>query len=135
MVVYLRTLTNAFQDAGVPLLTGSDSPVIPGMHPGYSIHDDIHTLIDAGLTPYQALTAATRTPGEFVAKFVPTAAHFGTIAAGMRADLILLGANPLENVETLKSTRGVMTAGRRRSAMEMATIVDRRQQAYDALLK
>jgi imidazolonepropionase-like amidohydrolase len=123
------------QDAGVPLLTGTDSPVIPGMYPGYSIHDDIRTLIDAGLTPYQALTAATRTPGEFIAKFVPTAAHFGTIAAGMRADLILLGANPLENVETLKSPRGVMTAGRWRSAVEMATILDRQKQAYDALLK
>jgi hypothetical protein len=53
----------------------------------------------------------------------------------MRADLILLGANPLENVETLKSPRGVMTAGRWRSAMEMGTVLDRQKQAYDALLK
>jgi hypothetical protein len=135
MVVFLRTLTKALQDAGVSLLTGTDSPVIPGMYPGYSIHDDIRTLINAGLTPYQALTAATRTPGEFIAKFVPTAAHFGTIATGMRADLILLDANPLENVETLNSPRGVMTAGRWRSAMEMGTILDRQKQAYDALLK
>ncbi len=135
IVPFLRELTKALQEAGVPLITGTDSPIIPGMYPGYSIHDDIHTLIEAGLTPYQALTAATRTPGEFIAKYVPTADRFGRVQVGMKADLVLLGTNPLEDVETLKSPLGVMSAGRWRNATELADILDRQKAKYDSLLK
>jgi hypothetical protein len=135
MVVFLRTFTKALHDAGVPLLTGTDSPTLPGMFPGSSIHDDIRTLIEAGLSPYEALTAATRSPGEFVARSVPAAAHFGTVALGMRADLLLVSANPLQNVGTLQSPLGVMTAGRWRSANDLAVTLEHQREKYDALLK
>ncbi|NKB88501.1 MAG: amidohydrolase family protein [Acidobacteria bacterium] len=111
-LVFLRDMTKAFADAGVPLLTGTDSPGIPGMYPGPSMHDDLRNFVIAGLTPYQALSAATRVPGEFVAATTTDRQPFGTIAPGQRADLILLRANPLESVDAVRALDGVMAAGR-----------------------
>src|SRR3546814_13580773 len=51
-------------DAGVPLITGGDAPSIPGQVPGFALHEEIDAMLAAGLTPWQALSAATRTPGE-----------------------------------------------------------------------
>jgi hypothetical protein len=79
---FLASFTKALADRGVPLLAGTDSPVIPGMLPGYSIHEDLQSLVAAGLTPYQALTAATRVPGEFIVRYVPDATPFGEIKPG-----------------------------------------------------
>lgn len=50
----------AMADAGVPLVAGTDAPTIPGLVPGFSLLEDIQVLIEAGLTPYQALSTATR---------------------------------------------------------------------------
>ncbi len=135
MTEFLRTFVVALHEAGVPLMTGTDSPVIPGMYPGYSLHHDIQTLIDIGLTSYQALTAATRTPGEFIAKYVPTADRFGIVEAGMKADLIMVSANPLEDIETLKSPLGVMSAGRWYSDVELEAVLADQKAKFDALFE
>jgi hypothetical protein len=134
IVPFLQQFTKALSVAGVPLLGGTDSP-LPGMFPGYSVHDDIRALIDAGLTPYQALSAATRVPGEFIQKYVPTAQHFGTIEVGMKADLILVAGNPLEHVELLTSPLGVMTSRRWRTAKELTEILERQAATYTKLLQ
>ena len=47
-------------DAGVPLITGTDAPTIPGLVPGFSLHEDLDALEQAGLSRYQVLAAATR---------------------------------------------------------------------------
>lgn len=80
--------------------------------PGFSLHDDLRALVGAGLTPYQALAAATRTPGEFIEHSLPGAAAFGVVAAGNRADLVLTDGNPLKDLATLRKPLGVMGAGR-----------------------
>jgi hypothetical protein len=108
---FLRHFTKALSDRGVPLLTGTDSPAIPGMLPGYSLHEDLRTLQEAGLTPFQALSAATRTPGEFISKYVLNSARFGIVSIGTRADLILVSGNPLQSFEVLKNPLGVMFGG------------------------
>jgi hypothetical protein len=133
-LLFLRTFTKALADAGVPLLAGTDSP-LPGLFPGYSIHDDLRTLVEVGLTPYQALIAATRAPGEFIAKYVPAADHFGMVKVGMKADLVLVGNNPLNDLETLKSPLGVMSAGRWRSRDELRSLLDQQKKQYESLLK
>lgn len=106
----LRKLTLAMAKAGVPLLAGTDTPA-GGMVPGYSLHEDLKQLVNAGLTPYEALAAATRTPGEFIRSYVPDAERLGTIEEGERADLVLLDKNPLDDVENVRNPEGVMAAG------------------------
>jgi imidazolonepropionase-like amidohydrolase len=135
ILVFLRTFTKALSDKGVPLLTGTDSPAIPGMLPGYSIHEDLQSLVVAGLTPFQALTAATRTPGEFIRKYAPDAQPFGEVAPGMRADLVLSAGNPLESVEVLQHPLGVMSAGRWQTRAQLDALLAAQTARYDSVLK
>ncbi len=109
---FLKRLTLALQHAGVPLLTGTDSPVIPGVFPGTSLHDELRLLVAAGLTPFEALTAATRTAGEYAHQHFRRAERFGVVAPGYRADLVLVRGNPLLELETLRQPQGVMARGR-----------------------
>ena len=111
-VAFEARFVKAMADAGVPLITGGDAPTIPGQVPGFALHEEIDAMLAAGLTPWQALSAATRTPGEFIAKTVPGAAKFGVVAPGYRADLLLVADNPLEKPATLRTPLGVMAGGR-----------------------
>lgn len=111
-VVFLRKLIKALSDGGVPLMTGTDSPAIPGLFPGKSEHADIEELVTAGLTRFEALSAATRVPGEFIQQFVAGAPKSGTVTAGSRADLLLLRDDPLKSGNALNQIEGVMVGGR-----------------------
>lgn len=111
-VAFEARFVKAMADAGVPLIAGGDAPTIPGLVSGFALHDEIDAMLAAGLTPFQALSAATRTPGEFIAKTVPGAARFGVVAPGYRADLLLVAENPLEKPATLRAPLGAMANGR-----------------------
>lgn len=111
-VAFEARFVKAMADADVPLIPGGDAPTIAGLVPGFALHDEIDAMLGAGLTPWQALSAATRTPGEFIAKTVSGAAKFGAIAPGYRADLLLVAENPLEKPATLRTPAGVMVGGR-----------------------
>jgi imidazolonepropionase-like amidohydrolase len=132
---FLASFTKALADRGVPLLTGTDSPVIAGMLPGYSIHEDLQSLVAAGLTPFQALTAATRVPGKFIVKYVPGAASFGEIKPGARADLLLVSGNPLRSLETIQRPLGVMSAGRWRTQQQLDELLAAQYSRYDRVLQ
>src|SRR3546814_14065746 len=71
------------------------------------------------LTPWQALSAATRTPGEFIAKTVPGAAKFGVVAPGYRAELLLVADNQLDKPATSRTPLGVRAGGRWCAAAEL----------------
>jgi Amidohydrolase family len=102
-----RRFIKALHDAGVPFALGSDAPQLWNV-PGFSAHRELRSLVDAGLTPYQALRTATRNVGTYFR----TESTTGTIAAGKRADLVLLDANPLVNIDNSTSIAGVMVNGR-----------------------
>ena len=123
-VVFLRTLTKAFADAGIPLLLGTDSPGIPGMYPGYSIHNDLRNMVESGLTPFQALSAGTRVAGEFARATVSGVDDFGVIRIGARADLVLLASNPLADVANVRRPLGVVVNGRWWSAVALQDQLD-----------
>jgi imidazolonepropionase-like amidohydrolase len=111
---YRMRLIGALHDAGAGLLLGSDSPQILNV-PGFSIHDELALLVEAGLTPAEALTTGTVNP----ARFLGREKTFGRVATGFDADLVLLNGNPLEDLESLKRPIGVMVRGRWLSADEL----------------
>ena len=92
--------------AGVRILAGSDAPWL--VVPGFSLHDELELLVKAGFTPGNALQAATRD----VAEFLGLQGSLGTIEAGKVADLVLLDANPLEDIRNTQRISGVCLQGR-----------------------
>lgn len=100
-------LIKALNDEGAGLLLGSDAPQVFNV-PGFSLHRELRYLVQAGLTPYQALATGTRE----VARFLGTPGDFGTVEPGRRADLILIHGDPLKDVGQLRRRAGVMVGGR-----------------------
>lgn len=109
---YQRTLLRALLRAGVPLLLGTDSPTNPAMFPGRSLHWDMRALTRAGIVPRDILEAATRNADVFIQATLPGFRRFGRVEKGFAADLLLVDANPLENVENVGHLSGVMVRGR-----------------------
>jgi hypothetical protein len=103
---YRKKFVKALHDAGAGLLLGADAPQILNV-PGFSIHRELQLLVEAGLTPAEALITGTINPARFLGK----QDTFGKIMAGMDADLILVDGNPLENIGALREPLGVMVRG------------------------
>ena len=100
-------LIKALHAGGAGLLLGSDGPQVWNV-PGFSVHRELRYLVQAGLTPYQALETGTRN----VAVFFGTSADRGTIAQGKRADLVLLEGNPLADIGNSSKIGAVVLGGR-----------------------
>lgn len=110
-------LVAALADAGAGILAGSDTPN-PFVYPGSSLHEELAHLVEAGLEPHQALAAATHA----AAVFLGEEGAWGTVTVGGRADLLLLEANPLDDITNLSRIAGVLVAGRWLAAEELAEI-------------
>lgn len=94
-------------EAGVLLLAGTDVG-IPALVPGISLHEELELLVEAGLTPRQALLTATINP----ARVLGQVDSLGSIEAGKLADLVLLEANPLADIRNTQRIRAVVADGR-----------------------
>ncbi|SEG85202.1 Imidazolonepropionase [Nonomuraea solani] len=106
LAVATRTVAE-LRDAGVTLLAGSDASN-PGTAHGATLHHELTLLVAAGLTPSEALTAATAAPA---ARFALT--DRGRIAPGLRADLLLVDGDPTANIDATLDIAGVWLAGHR----------------------
>ncbi len=100
-------LLKAMSDAGAVLLLGSDAPQLFSV-PGFSIQREMETWAEAGMAPFKILQAGTTA----VAKYFGDEANSGTVSVGKRADLLLLDANPLQDVRHVARKSGVMVRGR-----------------------
>jgi hypothetical protein len=100
-----RQIILALQRNGAGLLLGADAPQIFNV-PGFSIHRELQLLVGAGLTPYEARVSGTRNPALYL-----RTDGWGTLAEGRAADLVLLEANPLEDVANAARISGVMVRG------------------------
>jgi len=114
-----QRIIKALHDSGAGLLLGSDSPQVFNV-PGFSIHRELQYLVDAGLTPYQALRTGTVNP----ARFFGRAGVSGTVEIGKEADLVLLDANPLEDISAARRVYGVMLRGRWISKAEIRAMLE-----------
>lgn len=101
-------MTLAMFRAGVPFMAGTDTAAGIHIFPGFSLHQELALFVEAGLTPMQALQTATLNP----AKFLGTTADMGTVEKGKIADLVLLDANPLEDINNTRKIQAVVLAGR-----------------------
>lgn len=106
LVEIRRELVKALHEAGAPIALGSDAPQFFNV-PGFSIHYEMAMMAAAGLTPYEVLVTGTRNP----AAYFGTPEAFGTVQPGRRADLILLEANPLQDLANVQRRVGVMARG------------------------
>jgi imidazolonepropionase-like amidohydrolase len=102
-----RNVVKALLAGGVPFALGSDAPQWWNV-PGFSAHRELKTIVSAGFSPFQALESGTIN----AARYFGTASATGSVASGMRADLILLDANPLDNIDNTTKIAGVMLNGR-----------------------
>ncbi|TWT22517.1 amidohydrolase family protein [Luteimonas marina] len=107
LVEVRQRLLKALHEADAPIALGSDAPQFFNV-PGFSIHHEMRMMAAAGLTPYEVLATGTREP----ARYFGTPEAFGTVEPGRRADLVLLEANPLDDLANVQRRAGVMVGGR-----------------------
>jgi adenine deaminase len=118
----------ALNNAGALLLSGTDA-VVPMMVPGFSLHDELETMADIGLSPYEALKTSTYNPALYLGKL----AEFGTIEEGKRADLVLLEENPLDDIANTRLIAGTMIQGRWYPREHLDVILNKVAANYDSI--
>jgi len=114
--------------AGVPLLAGTDTPAGVDVPPGISLHLELQRFVAAGLTPLEALQTATINPARFLGK----TSDFGSVERGRIADLVILRANPLENIANTRAIGGVVADGKYWSQAEIDRLRERVKRAAAA---
>lgn len=120
-------LVAALFRAGVPLLAGTDTGN-PYCFPGFSLHDELALLVESGLTPLAALQSATMN----AAKFMNTSNRYGTIATGKIADLVLLNADPLQDIHNTTKIAEVFLAGKEFNRNDLDAILRTAENAASA---
>jgi len=101
-------MVGAMHNAGVPFLAGTDTAAGIYIIPGFSLHDELANFVEAGFTPMESLATATSNP----AKFLGREGNLGAIEPDKTADLVLLSANPLDDIHNTQKIEAVIVNGR-----------------------
>ena len=120
-----RAVLQALHQGGAKIALGTDSPQIFSV-PGFAMHREMALYVELGMTPYEVLEIATRRPAEYFS----AADEFGTVAEGRRADLLLLTANPLDDIGNVAKRAGVMLNGRWFSEAEIQSRLEEMARFY-----
>ncbi len=124
-----RLLVRELHRAGVPVLAGTDAP-LTFVHPGVSLHRELVLFVGCGLSPFDALRAATLAP----ARELEIESEQGTVASGKIANLVLLEENPLDDIRHVSSIAGVFRNGRWLPKQELDELVRRITSRYEPLV-
>lgn len=114
-------------EAGVRLMSGTDT-ALSYLVPGFSLHQELEVMADVGLSPYDVLKTSTYNPALFLGELD----EFGTIEVGKRADLVLLDANPLEDIANARQIAGVMMHGSYFDRSDLDLMLDLVAQDHEA---
>jgi hypothetical protein len=114
-------VVTAMKQAGVQLLAGTDMV----LYPGFSLHEELRLLVRAGLTPMEALQAATRSPAEYFGMLE----SLGTVQKGKLADLVLLNADPLQDISNTRKIEAVVVSGTIVTQPDIKTMLARAEAA------
>lgn len=114
-------IMGAMHRAGVPILAGTDTAAAVAVLPGSSLHTEMEYLVEAGLTPMEALQTATLNPAEFLGR----QKEMGTVAKGKIADLVLLDANPLQDIRNTRRISAVILNGRLLDRAELDRMLEK----------
>jgi imidazolonepropionase-like amidohydrolase len=109
---------------GVPFLAGTDTPAGVDVTPGISLHLELQRFVAAGFTPLEALQTATINPARFLGKL----SDYGSVQAGRVADLVILRANPLEDIANTRAISAVVADGKYWSPTEIEALRERLKQ-------
>ena len=93
-------------DADVDVILGTDAGAVPDHFFGYTGHRELEIFVRLGMTPMEAIMAATSRPARHLGL-----TEMGTLAAGKSADFVILGANPLDDIRNTRSIEGVYLRG------------------------
>jgi cytosine/adenosine deaminase-related metal-dependent hydrolase len=117
----------ALNDYGGHLMSGTDASLAVVV-PGFSLHDELETIADVGLSPYDVLRTSTYNPALYLGELD----DFGTVEVGKRADLVLLEGNPLEDIANTRQIAGVMVRGRYFSWADLNLMLEAVARDYEA---
>jgi imidazolonepropionase-like amidohydrolase len=120
-----RQMLQTLHDAGAGILLGTDAAQAYHL-PGFAVHEELEMLVEAGLSPYEAIEAGTRNAAAVMGK----GNEFGTIEEGKRADLLLLESNPLSNVSAIQERSGVMLRGLWMAEDELQAVLEGLAESY-----
>jgi imidazolonepropionase-like amidohydrolase len=118
----------ALYESGALLMSGTDA-TLPVLVPGFSLHDELETMADIGLTPYDVLRTSTYNPALYLGELD----EFGTVEVGKRADLVLLEANPLEDINNTRQIAGTMVRGNYYSRDDLDLMLEAVAQDYETV--
>lgn len=121
-----REIIKQMHDAGVGIILGSDAPQVFNV-PGFSIQREMESMVRSGLSPYETLKTGTVNP----AVYFGDENEYGKVKQGLSADLVLVGANPLENIANMQNPEGVMVRGRWLPKEEIQTRLKAIADKYD----
>jgi imidazolonepropionase-like amidohydrolase len=114
-------IIKAMLHARVPLMAGTDTAAGVDVLPGFSLHTELEYFVEAGLSPMEALQTATRNPAEFLG----LQSELGTVTKNKTANLVLLDANPLEDIRNTRKVWAVVLNGRLLTRQDLDQVLER----------
>jgi hypothetical protein len=112
-------MVKGMNEAGIPLMVGTDL-MVPGVIPGYSVHEEMVIWQEAGILPADILRSATLVP----ARFVGLSDRLGSVAVGKTASMVLVRANPLEDIRNTQQIESVFQRGQHFSRADLDKLLD-----------